>query len=232
MPSYMVSVKEHTSSEQHINAIKLDTAEKLKDKESEQLIQKNNGHIVRILKIVYTLIRQDIPLSKLPYFVQLSRELESPFIIDGQITYENKVSGREFAFAISNIIKAKIWKEIGEAVSFNIMIDKIHILQEYQRILDCPEIHLKKLKEIRWLGWYEAVENFVKTLPAILSQLQSNDSQLVSLNKFFQKRNLYFRNIIPMIDATITSIQKDYIIDSNLGYHLQVFIDHTNPFNN
>ncbi|CAG8633304.1 1402_t:CDS:1, partial [Scutellospora calospora] len=76
------SVKEHASSDQHIDAIKLDTAEKLKDKESEQLTQKNNGHIVGILKIVYTLIRQDIPLAKLPYFVQLSRELELPFIID------------------------------------------------------------------------------------------------------------------------------------------------------
>ncbi|CAG8832306.1 6319_t:CDS:2, partial [Cetraspora pellucida] len=55
--------------------------------------------------------------------------------------------------------------------------------------------------------------------------------QLASLNKFFQKRNLYFHDIVPMIDATITNIQKDYIMDTNLSYHLQMFIDHTNPFN-
>ncbi|CAG8801250.1 28963_t:CDS:1, partial [Racocetra persica] len=57
------------------------------------------------------------------------------------------------------------------------------------------------------------------------------------LNKFFQKQNLYFHDIIPMIDAIITSIQKDYIIENldnqsfYLGYHLQLFFDHMNLFN-
>ncbi|CAG8833536.1 3874_t:CDS:2, partial [Racocetra persica] len=58
-------VKEHASSDQHIDAIKLDTAKKARNKESVQL----------------------------PYFVQMSCELESPFIMEGSITYENKVSG-------------------------------------------------------------------------------------------------------------------------------------------
>ncbi|CAG8727614.1 5848_t:CDS:2, partial [Cetraspora pellucida] len=335
------SVKEHAFSDQHQDAIRLESAEKIIEKESEQLIEKNKDHIIGVSKIVYTLVRQDIPLAKLPYFVQLSRELKSPFIADGSITYENEISGREFAFAISNIIKTEIWKELSEAVFFGVMIDestdismnkhliafasdgasvmmgnkngvaqrlskicpyiiythciahrlalackdsqkqlnyftnaetvirdvykyyknsvkRIHILQEYQQILDYPELRLKKLKDIRWLGWYDAVENFIKTLPAVLIQLQNDDSriandlyqrlcnwrllgffhfiydvlgQLASLNKFFQKRNLYFRDIVPMIDATITNIQKDYIMDTNLSYHLQMFIDHTNPFN-
>ncbi|CAG8714026.1 7286_t:CDS:2, partial [Racocetra persica] len=71
------------------------------NKELEQLTEQNKNHIIRIAKIVYTLV-QDIPLAKLLYMVQLSYELESLFIVDGAITYENKISGHEFAFAISN----------------------------------------------------------------------------------------------------------------------------------
>ncbi|CAG8521425.1 15960_t:CDS:1, partial [Racocetra persica] len=54
---------------------------------------------------------------------------------------------------------------------------QVHILQEYQQILDCPKLHLKKLKDIRWLGWYDAVKNFVKTLPAVLLQLQHDNNK-------------------------------------------------------
>ncbi|CAG8695888.1 4807_t:CDS:2, partial [Dentiscutata heterogama] len=66
---------------------------------------------------------------------------------------------------------------------------------------------------------YEAVENFVKTLPAILLQLQNDNS----------KYNLYFHGIISIIDATIANIQKT---KACLSYHFQLFIDYMNPFNN
>ncbi|CAG8533687.1 9865_t:CDS:2 [Cetraspora pellucida] len=237
--------------------------------------------------------------DKLPYFVQMSRELESPFIIDSSITYENEVSGHEFAFAISNIIKTKIWEEIRKSVSFGIMIDestdistnkhidiyimypnisgniKTHFLQllaleqsdaktittKLIRLSDgafvmigtknsvaqkLSQLRLKKLKEIRWLGWYKAVENFVKTLLAVLLQLQNDNNkvasdlyqrlcnwrllgffyfiydvlgQLSALNKFFQKHNLYFHDIIPMIDVTIDVYEYASIVTTEIRNH-------------
>ncbi|CAG8833693.1 7386_t:CDS:2, partial [Cetraspora pellucida] len=99
------SVKKYAFSDQYIDAIKLDNAEKTIDKESGQLTQQCTNHIIRVIKIIYTLIKQDIPLAKLLYFVQMSHELESLFIIDSLITYENE-------------------KEIRESVSFGIMIDE------------------------------------------------------------------------------------------------------------
>ncbi|CAG8811572.1 35711_t:CDS:2, partial [Racocetra persica] len=105
---------------------------------------------------------QDIPLAKLPYFVQISHELESPFIMESSITYENE-------------------KEISEAVSFGIMIDESTDISINKHLViyviypNSSEIRLKKLKEVRWFGWYNAVKNFVKTLPAVLSQLKTND---------------------------------------------------------
>jgi hypothetical protein len=58
---------------------------------------------------------------------------------------------------------------------------------------------------------------------------------VTQLSKFLQKRNLKFSDIDPMIQATINSIQKEYILmDQNqrFGQNVQMFIDETNPFKN
>ena len=55
------------------------------------------------------------------------------------------------------------------------------------------------------------------------------------LSKFLQKRNLRFSDIDLMIQATINSIQKEYLMDNQsqkFGYNVQRFIDETNPFGN
>jgi hypothetical protein len=57
----------------------------------------------------------------------------------------------------------------------------------------------------------------------------------MQLSKFLQKRNLKFSDIDPMIQVTINSIQKEYILlDQNqrFGQKVQAFIDETNPFGN
>ena len=58
---------------------------------------------------------------------------------------------------------------------------------------------------------------------------------VTQLSKFFQKRNLRFSDIDLMIQATINSIQKEYLMDDQsqrFGYNVQRFIDETNPFGN
>jgi len=58
---------------------------------------------------------------------------------------------------------------------------------------------------------------------------------VMRLSKFFQKRNLRFSDIDLMIQATINSIQKEYLMDDQsqrFGYNVQRFIDETNPFGN
>ncbi|PKY59256.1 hypothetical protein RhiirA4_481846 [Rhizophagus irregularis] len=58
---------------------------------------------------------------------------------------------------------------------------------------------------------------------------------VTKLSKFLQKRNLKFSDIDPMIQATINSIQKEYVlIDQNqrFGQKVQMFIDETNLFKN
>ena len=58
---------------------------------------------------------------------------------------------------------------------------------------------------------------------------------VTQLSKFLQKRNLRFSDIDSMIQATINSIQKDYLINDQsqkFGYNVQKFIDKTNLFGN
>jgi hypothetical protein len=58
---------------------------------------------------------------------------------------------------------------------------------------------------------------------------------VTQLSKFLQKRNLKFSDIDPIIQVTINSIQKKYILlDQNqrFGQKVQAFIDKTNLFGN
>ncbi|KAF0383897.1 zinc finger protein [Gigaspora margarita] len=68
---------------------------------STRSMQKGEAHVIGVLKIVYFLVREDIPLSKLPRFVQLSRDL---------------------GFHLLRMLK--MWKEISEVMSFGIMNDE------------------------------------------------------------------------------------------------------------
>ncbi|CAG8723887.1 13901_t:CDS:2, partial [Dentiscutata heterogama] len=167
-------VKEHACSDQHVDALKIDTVKETVNEISIKIMQRSEIHILRILKINLHLL----------------------LIV---LTYENEISGHEFAFAISNTIKllalekynaATITTKLVYLFQNNNVIDKlvafasdalvckdtqkqlkcfidaeaimkdiykfyknsaqqIHVFQEYQKILDCPELHLKKLKYIQ-----------------------------------------------------------------------------------
>ena len=138
----------------------------------------------------------------------------------------------------------------------------IQQLQEIQNLLDDPILRIKKLYEIRWLAWYDAIKNVCNSIPALLrifKELKNKDGRelykqltlwrilaflyyfydilehVTQLSKFLQKRNLLFSDIDLMIQATINSIQKEYLMDDQsqrFGYNVQRFIDETNPFGN
>ena len=129
-----------------------------------------------------------------------------------------------------------------------------------QDLLDCSILKIKRLYEIRWLAWYDAIKNICNSIPALLRIFKDakNDGghelytkltswrmlaflyffydileHVTQLSKFLQKRNLRFSDIDLMIQATINSIQKEYLMEDQsqkFGYNVQRFIDETNPF--
>jgi hypothetical protein len=161
----------------------------------------------------------------------------------------------------------KFYEEIESLVKkiynyFKNSCSRIQQLQEIQNLLDDPILKIKRLYEIRWLAWYEAIKNICDSIPALLKIFKESKNQdgkilynqltswrtlaflyyfndilehVTQLSKFLQKRNLKFSDIDPMIQATINSIQKEYVlIDQNqrFGRKVQAFIDETNPFGN
>lgn len=89
-------------------------------------MDKAQCHVNTLMKIVFWLAKNDIPLNKLPKVIQLCRALECPQLlsISNPITYENNVSGRQMLSAISSSIEEAIWEELNEAMAFGIMIDE------------------------------------------------------------------------------------------------------------
>ena len=57
---------------------------------------------------------------------------------------------------------------------------RIYQLQDIQYILDDPILKIKRLYEIRWLAWYEAIKNICNSIPALLQvfkESKNNDGQ-------------------------------------------------------
>ncbi len=93
----------------------------------------------------------------------------------------------------------------------------IQKLKEIQNLLNCLILKMKRLYEIRWLAWYEAIKNICNSILALLEVFKEakNDGEqdlyikltswrmiaflyffydilehVMQLSKFFQKRNL------------------------------------------
>ena len=45
---------------------------------------------------------------------------------------------------------------------------RIQQLKEIQDLLECSILKIKRLYEIRWLAWYEAIKNICNLIPALL----------------------------------------------------------------
>ncbi|RGB29657.1 hypothetical protein C1646_766349 [Rhizophagus diaphanus] len=56
--------------------------------------------------------------------MEMMKELGTPHISNGLITYTNEISGRKFFIAIAKTIKYEIWEELSDATAFGVMIDE------------------------------------------------------------------------------------------------------------
>ncbi len=120
------AVKEHAKCKDHTEAEKLETARIQMESLQKQIFlsDANVRHIIVIMRVVYFLSKNNLPLRLLPSTIEMMKESETPNISDGLITYTNEISGHEFLIAIAKTIEDKIWKELSDVVAFGIMIDE------------------------------------------------------------------------------------------------------------
>ncbi|GBB87188.1 hypothetical protein RclHR1_13620004 [Rhizophagus clarus] len=159
---------------------------------------------------------------------KLSRICTYPLIVNHCVAHRLALACKDAKKELSLV--RKIYNYFKNSCSY------IQQLREIQNLLEDPILKIKKLYEIRWLAWYDAIKNVCNLIPALLRIFKESKNkdgkelyeQLTSwrilaflyyfydilehvtqLSKFLQKRNLKFSDIDPMIQATINSIQKN-----------------------
>ncbi|POG57685.1 hypothetical protein GLOIN_2v1489169 [Rhizophagus irregularis DAOM 181602=DAOM 197198] len=120
------AVKEHVKCKDHSEAEKLETARIQMESLQNQIFlsDANVRHIIVVMRAIYFLSKNNLPLRLLPSIITMMKKSEIPNISDRSITYTNEISKHEFLIAISKTIENEIWKELSDVVAFGIMIDE------------------------------------------------------------------------------------------------------------
>ena len=100
------AIQEHVSSGGHKEALKKESSRLVMVKATLNAINHANKHIESLMKIIYSMAQNNLPLNQFSQLVQLGRALESPNLISSSnpITYENPTSAKNL---ISNILSIK-----------------------------------------------------------------------------------------------------------------------------
>jgi hypothetical protein len=120
------AVKEHVKCKDHSEAEKLEAARIQMESLQNQILlsDANSRHVIIVMRIVYFLSRNNLPLWLLPSMIEMMKESGIPDISNGSITYTNEISGHEFLMAIAKTIEDEIWNELSDVVAFGVMIDE------------------------------------------------------------------------------------------------------------
>ncbi|GES89301.1 hypothetical protein GLOIN_2v1489169 [Rhizophagus clarus] len=107
------AVKEHAKCKDHTDAKKLETARIQMESLQNQIFlsDANVRHIIVVMRVVYFLSKNNLPLRLLPSTIEMMKESETPNISNA---YTNEISGCEFLIAITKTIEDQIWKELSD----------------------------------------------------------------------------------------------------------------------
>ncbi|CAG8524200.1 3505_t:CDS:2, partial [Dentiscutata heterogama] len=243
------AIKEHAETKDHLDLCK------------RNKIKVPSEHIISLMKIIYCMAKDDLPLNKFKNLTHLGRAIEAPHLIpeNNPITYENNIYGQELLSSISSSIENNIWKELSLASAIEIIVDEnsasvmqgnisgvatrmteavYNICFSIEPLL---EILVHTMSEIKNQNTQNSIFDLYTNLCnwqtiAFFYFLQDILTELVILSKFFQTRFLYFYDIYPIIQTTITKLEKTYLdINNNcfeLSTNLNKFFISTSPKKN
>ncbi|CAB4479250.1 unnamed protein product [Rhizophagus irregularis] len=120
------TIQEHNNSGGHKEALKKESSRLAMVKATSNAVNHANKHVESLMKIIYSMAQNNLPLNQFSQLVQLGRALESPNLISNSnsITYENPTSAKDLLLAISSSIEEELWNELNETTSFGIMVDE------------------------------------------------------------------------------------------------------------
>ena len=92
----------------------------------QDALDSNNAKIISLMKMIYFLSFNSMPLSSFPHIIKFRRYMEMPSMsaIDDYGTYIYAISRREFLLAIASVLEDKMIEEVTTSTFFSIMVDK------------------------------------------------------------------------------------------------------------
>ncbi|CAG8640672.1 12987_t:CDS:2, partial [Dentiscutata heterogama] len=81
---------------------------------------------INLMKIIYCLAKNNIPLNKFKPLAYLGYAIEAPYLVseDHLITYKNNSCTRKLLSSISVTIEESIWKELSLATAIGIIVNE------------------------------------------------------------------------------------------------------------
>jgi len=130
-------------------------------------------YVIGLMKIVFYMIKNNIPFSKFPSQVELAIALEAPDIVNENSTnYINVKSANEFLNSFSNIVADRLWKDLFDADFFSIMIDEsTDITVEKHLVVYITYIKSDGIIRTKFLALFQLTSGDAQTISSVLINL-------------------------------------------------------------
>ena len=130
-------------------------------------INKAHQHIIQVMKLIFWLASENLPLHKLKSFINFSRFIGVPHIKasnDNGSMYDNHTTSLEMLDALAQTIEDKIWQDLEACSAFGIMLDESTDIATESHVILYVKYCLHGVIKIRYLK---------------LLQLESVDAQTI-----------------------------------------------------
>ncbi|CAG8558877.1 6733_t:CDS:2 [Funneliformis caledonium] len=121
------ALSEHAGTKQHEKAFRLENQKRAMKTVTNNTINKAHQHIIQVMKLIFWLASENLPLHKLKSFINFSRFIGVPHIKasnDNGSMYDNHTISLEMLDAFAQIIENKIWQDLEACSAFKIMLDE------------------------------------------------------------------------------------------------------------
>src|SRR6266498_5854509 len=90
-------------------------------------INKAHQHIIQVMKMIFWLASENLPLHKFKSFINFLHFIRVPYIKasnDNGSMYDNHTTSLEMLDALAQTIEDKIWQDLATCSAFGIMLDE------------------------------------------------------------------------------------------------------------
>ena len=139
----------HIKSADHTRAIQAPKQRKEMKAAVEKALTKEEEAIIVAMKAVYFLVKEDLPLSKYPNFINFLKELNTPFVehlkVNDRVDYTSPYIASEILKSLSKVVDTQITEKINASPVVTILTDEsTDIVVHHKLCISCTNNKKKK----------------------------------------------------------------------------------------